>query len=98
MQFLKKNYEKIVLAVVIIVALGVVVFLPFVVSGEKKKLDDLENSVTERNPKPLEPLNLGREDTFVARSKTAVSLDLARPHKVFNPVRFQLKADRTLLR
>jgi hypothetical protein len=98
MQFLKKNYEKILLAVVVIVALGVVASLPFVVSNEKKKQDELENSVITHNPKPLEPLNLSREDAFVARSKTQVNLDLVRPHKVFNPVRFQLKADHTLLR
>jgi len=98
MQFLKQNYEKIVLALVIIVALGVVAFLPIMVSKEKKKLDDLENSVTVRNPKPLPPVDLKREDAFVARSKTAVSLNLSQPHKIFNPVRFQLKADRTLLR
>jgi hypothetical protein len=41
---------------------------------------------------------LSREDAFLARSKTQVSLDLTKPHKVFNPVRFQLKADHTLLR
>jgi hypothetical protein len=98
MQFLKKNYEKIVLAVVILVALAVVACLPIVVSKEKQKLDDLESSVTQRNPKPLPPVDLSREDAFVARSKTPVGLDLARPHKVFNPVRFQMKADRTILR
>jgi len=46
----------------------------------------------------LEPLDLTKEDTFLSRSKTTIALDLTRPHKIFNPVRFQLKADGTLLR
>ena len=46
MQFLKKNYEKIVLAVVVLVTLGVVAFLPIMVSQEKQKLDDLEHQAS----------------------------------------------------
>jgi len=98
MQFLKKNYEKIVLAVVVLAALGIVAFLPIMVSQETKKLDDLESSVTVHNPKPLPALDLTREDTFLKRSKTSVSLNLADPHKIFNPVRFQLKPGNVLFR
>jgi hypothetical protein len=98
MQFLKKNYEKIVLAVVVIAALGVVAFLPIMVSREKQKLDELENQAIPHNPKPLDPLDLSKEDAFVKRSKAAISLNLYEPHKIFNPVRWQLKPDRTLLR
>jgi cell division septation protein DedD len=98
MQFLKKIYEKILLGVVVLAALGVVAFLPIMVSQEKQKLDDLESKVIPHNPKALPDLNLSREDTFLNRSKGTVALDLTRPHKIFNPVRFQLKPDRTLLR
>ena len=45
MQFLKKNYEKIVLGAVVVIALGIVAFLPIMVSQENKKLDDLEKKV-----------------------------------------------------
>jgi hypothetical protein len=97
MQFLKKNYEKILLGVVVLATLGIVAFLPILVSQEKKSLDEMENVVIPPNPKPLEPLNLAREDTFLNRSKAPVVLDLSSPYKVFNPVRYQLKADGTLL-
>jgi hypothetical protein len=92
MQFLKKNYEKILLAVVVIAALGVVAFLPIMVSQQKHKLDDLENQATTKKPKPLPPLDLSRDDTLLARGKTNVSLNLAGAQKIFNPVRWQMKA------
>jgi hypothetical protein len=98
MQFLKKNYEKIVLAVVVIAALGIVAFLPLMVSHEKQKLDDLENVAVPKNPKPLPPLDLSKEDAFLKQAQTPVTLNLAEPHKIFNPVRWQLTASRTLLR
>lgn len=91
MQFLKKNYEKIILGVVVLATLGLVACLPFMVSSEKQKLNDLENNVTVHNPKPLEPLNLTKEDEFISRAKTAITLNLDKPHRVFNPVRWQLK-------
>ena len=92
MQFLKKNYEKIILGVVVLATLGVVAFLPILVSQERKKLDDLENNVIPHHPKPLDPLDLTKEDEFLARSKSSsISLNLEKPHKIFNPVRWQLK-------
>ena len=92
MQFLKKNYEKIVLAVVVLAALGVVAFLPIMVSREKQQLDELENQAFPHNPKPLEHVDLSQYDKFVQRAKTTVTLNLAdNTHKIFNPVRFQLK-------
>lgn len=96
MQFLKKNYEKIVLAVVVIAALGVVAFLPIMVSQQKQRLDELENQVIPQNPKPLPPLDLSRDDVYLQRAKTPVRLDLANPHKIFNPYRWQMKADHTV--
>jgi hypothetical protein len=97
MQFLKKNYEKILLGVVVLATLGIVAFLPILVSREKQNLDAMENVVIPPHPKPLEPLDLSREDKFLNRSKAPVVLDLSSPYKVFNPVRYQLKADGTLL-
>ena len=48
MQFLKKNYEKVLLAAVIIAALGVVAFLPILVPF----LDRLSGGVSNRTPGP----------------------------------------------
>jgi len=91
MQFLKKNYEKIILGVVVLATLGVVAFLPILVSQERTKLATLEEQVIPRHPKALPPLDLSKEDEFISRSRTAVALNLDTPHKIFNPVRWQLK-------
>src|SRR5882757_322850 len=92
MQFLKKNYEKIVL--------GAVAFLPIMVSQENKKLDELENQALPPRPKPLPPLELDKLDAMVKRSQVGVSLNLSGnqsgSHKIFNPVRWQMKADHTI--
>ena len=98
MQFLKKNYEKIVLAVVVLAALGVVAFLPILVSKEKKDLVELETGIVTKPVKPLTPPDLSKDDAFLSRSKTSVSLNLAEPHKIFNPVRWQLKPGNVLFR
>jgi hypothetical protein len=39
----------------------------------------------------LAPLDLGKEDDFISRAHNAISLNLDKPHKMFNPVRWQLK-------
>lgn len=96
MQFLKKNYEKIVLAVVVVAALGIVAFLPIMVSQQRQKLDDLENQALPLHPKELPPLDLTKQDAFLQRGKATVNLNLADPHKIFNPYRWQMKADRTI--
>lgn len=88
MQFLKKNYEKILLAAVVLAALAVVACLPIVVSREKQQLDQLENSLVTRKPKPLQPLDLQPMQVMLDRAQTTAVLDLT--NRLFNPVRWQL--------
>jgi hypothetical protein len=92
MQFLKKNYEKILLAVVVLAALGVVACLPILVSQEKQKLDELEQSYLPKHPKPLPPLDLKPQEALLARVQTKAFLDVSETNetdKLFNPVRWQ---------
>jgi hypothetical protein len=91
MQFLKKNYEKVLLAVVIVLALGIVACLPILVSGEKQKLDDALAKVIDRPAKPLPPLDLTKVDALIKNAQTSVTLDL-NSHHLFNPVRWQRDA------
>lgn len=91
MQFLKKNYEKIILGVVVLATLVLVASLPFMVSSEKQKLDEQVKEVTHPKPVPLQPLDLSKEDDFISRAHNAITLNLDKPHKLFNPVRWQLK-------
>ena len=72
MQFLKKNYEKILLAVVVLAALGVVAYLPILVSQEKQKLDDLLNGVIHKAAKPMAPADFKQVDAFLQRAQNRV--------------------------
>jgi hypothetical protein len=91
MQFLKKNYEKVILGVVVLATLVLLACLPFMVSSEKEKLTAQVTTVIHPSAKALDPLNLTNEDMFIARAQNAISLNLETPHKIFNPVRWQLK-------
>ena len=91
MQFIKKNYEKVILGVVVLATLVLVASLPFMVSSEKKKLDDQVGTVIHPQVHPLQPLDLSKEDDFISRAHNAISVNLDKPHKMFNPVRWQLK-------
>ena len=90
MQFLKKNYEKILLAVIVLAALGVVLFLSILVSNEKHRLDDLTNSIQPKHPKTFPPLDLKAEQDLLARAQSRVSLDFSSSNRIFNPVRWQM--------
>jgi hypothetical protein len=91
MQFLKKNYEKIILGVVVLAALGLVASLPFLVSSEKQKLAEQEQTVIKFNSTPLQSLDMSKEDEFIQRAHQSIAVNLDSPHKIFNPVRWQLK-------
>ncbi len=97
MQFLKKNYEKILLALVVVAALGVVCFLPILVSQEKEKLDNLEHGASRPITKGEPPVDLSADDTLLKRPDASVTLNLAAPHKIFNPVRWQQKASGAII-
>jgi hypothetical protein len=93
MQFLKKNYEKILLAVIVLAALAVVLFLTILVSNEKKRLDDLTNSYLPKHPKAFPPLDLKAYQDLQVRAQTRVSLDFSSSNRIFNPVRWQMGRD-----
>src|ERR1051325_9901167 len=96
MQFLKKHYEKILLAVIALAALGAVACLPILVSNEKQKLDDLENIILTKRNETLPGLNLSEAQALLKKTESLVYLDLSGSNKVFNPVRWQMKPDGTL--
>lgn len=98
MQFLKKNYEKILLAAVVLAALGVVACLPVLVNGEKAKLEEMERSFFPQHAKVLPPLNLKSGEALLDRVQTNAYLNISQTNKLFNPVRWQKAADGRLFR
>jgi hypothetical protein len=88
MQFLKKNYEKILLGLVmcgLVVAVG---FLPFLVTSEKAKLEEQRTSLISRPVRPLESPVTERYDLMLRQVKTPAALDLTSTNRLFNPLRW----------
>ena len=89
MQFLKKNYEKILLGLVLFGFIVAVVFLVLYVSNEKDAQEKRRDSIINRPVKPLEPPVLTGADVLFQRAAALVSLDLSTTNRLFNPLRWQ---------
>jgi hypothetical protein len=98
MDFLKKHYEKALLGAVLFGLVVGAAFLPLMIIGERRILEDKSNVMLGRQPKPLPPLNLSRQEELINRAETPVSLDLSRTNRLFNPMRWQQTADGHLVK
>lgn len=77
MEFLKKNYEKVLLGIVLLGATVCVALLPFIISGKRKALEEVRTTVLNRQVKELPPLSLARHDAAVARAQAPVRLNFS---------------------
>ena len=93
MQFLKKNYEKVLLGLVLLGLVGTVVFLLFYVANEKQAQDERRTKIINRPVKPLDPPVLTEAEMLVQRVTLPVSLDLSTTNKLFHPLRWQKAQD-----
>jgi hypothetical protein len=90
MQFIKKNYEKILLGLVLIGLVVVAVFLMFLVSSEKEEQARLRDSIHQRTPKALPDPDLTRVDALLHRVQGPLYLNFSdSTNKLFNPERWQ---------
>ena len=93
MQFLKKNYEKVLLGLVLVGLVGTVIFLLFYVSSEKQQQEERRNKIINRPVKPLDPPELAPAEALLSRSALPVSFNLSTTNKLFNPLRWQKAQD-----
>jgi hypothetical protein len=93
MDFLKKNYEKLLLGIVLLGLAVAVGFLPFVIASQKQSLEDLRSSVRPVNVKPLTNLDLTLAESAVKRAGTPAMIDFGPPNRLFNPMPWQRAAD-----
>src|SRR5262245_34437554 len=99
MQFIKKNYEKILLGLVLIGGVVISVFMLLMVSNEKSAQTERTNKNTTGAPRPLQPPELTRADELNRKAATPVMLSLSdSTHKLFNPERWQKAADGRLVK
>jgi hypothetical protein len=98
MEFLKKNYEKILLGAVLLGLAVLVVVLFLWVGNEKQKLEQRTSTFITRTTKPAPPLNLDYYDEVLQKMKTPPVLDLSMTNRLFNPVKWQKAPDGKLIK
>jgi hypothetical protein len=98
MDFLKKHYEKIILSLVLLGLVGALVFLPVLISIDQQKLDDMKNAVLVKSPKPLPFLDMSQFDNVLGRLNSPVGYDFSTTNKLFNPMQWQITADKKLIK
>src|SRR5277367_3482315 len=89
MDFIKKHYEKIVLSVVLLGLVGALVFLPVLISNDRQKQEDMKEEVIPKRPKPLQPLDMSRQDNVIARLQSPYDLDFSTTNRLFNPLEWK---------
>ena len=98
MDFLKKNYEKVLLGVVLLGLAVAVGFLPFKIASEKQKLEDLRNQLIHPNVKPLTNVDLTGPEIVLKRMAAPAEVDFSAPNRLFNPMMWQKAADGRLIK
>ncbi len=97
MDFLKKNYEKILLGVVLLGLALAAAFLPFLVSSQKQKLEDVRQTLIPKAPKPLTNLDLTLPTKALQRMTSLAVIDFSTGNKLFNPRPWRKRADGVLI-
>ena len=97
MDFIKKNYDKIILCAVLLGVIGFLVFLPFAIFSEQGALKDAHDRVTNPRPVPLPPVDLARQTNVTERVTTSSGFDFSSTNKLFNPIEWKKAADGTLI-
>ena len=98
MDFIKKNYEKNVLGLVLAGLIGALVFMLFYISSDRQQMEEHSNSVTHPKTALLTNLDLTVQRSTLARLKSPYALDFETGNKVFNPMVWQKGSDGTPIR
>ncbi len=99
MQFIKKNFEKILLAIVLVGLVAVAIFMVFLVQNEKDRLSQQRDMITRRNVKPLDPISMTAQEELLKRAGTSVAFFYSdNTNKLFNPVRWQRTPDGRIIK
>jgi hypothetical protein len=88
MDFIKKNWEKVLLGVVLIGLALAVALLPLKIESEKESLEAIRLQMSP-SPKPLPPVDLAGSEGLLKRFSTPPALDFSAGHRLFNPVLWQ---------
>ncbi|HEU5396337.1 MAG TPA: hypothetical protein VFV81_04165, partial [Verrucomicrobiae bacterium] len=98
MEFLKKNYEKVILSVVLLGLVGVLIAMWFVIQADQQKMSTFKDMIFNTPNKPLPELDLASDTQALQRLKSPFKLDLESTNHLFNPVEWQRMNDGRLVR
>ena len=93
MEFVKKNYEKVLLGLVLFGLVVAVAFLPFLVANEKQAQEDRRNKIFSQKVPPLAAPDLSGVVNLLKRAATPLTLDFSAPNRLFNPMDWQRTPD-----
>lgn len=98
MDFLKKNYEKVLLGVVLLGLAVAAAFLPFKIASDKQDLENKRNTLIHPNVKPLTNQDLTVPDSVLKRMAMPTTIDFSSPNRLFNPMAWQKAMDGRLIK
>ncbi len=96
MNFLKNHFEKLILALALVLSVGGIVFVIMQISAGKQQLESSLES-PRRSPKQYEPVELDSYAEELTRISQPISVGIVGEHELLNPVRWE-EANGSLLR
>ena len=94
----KRHYEKVILALALLVLIGAVVYLNQMKNAENEKIDTYDKGITRRKPKPVQVVDMGVLSSAMAQATNPPASDFSPPHNLFNPVKWQQRPDGTRIK
>ena len=93
MDFIKKNWEKVLLGVVLVGLAVAVAFLPLRIASERETLKQTSEAILNPTVKALTELDMASADAALKRFSSPLVLDFSTDHRLFNPVLWQKAVD-----
>jgi hypothetical protein len=93
MEFIKRNYEKVILSLVLLGLVGVLAFMPVLIFYDQQKMAALRTEYIPRKVEALPPQDLSRQQAVLDRLKSPGKLDFSTTNKLFNPVQWRRQKD-----
>ena len=95
---LKRHYEKVILAFALVGLVGAVFYLNQMKSADNEKIDKYNQNIGRRKTKPISSVDISALAEAMRHATNPPSIALAPPHNLLNPVKWQMKPDKTLLK
>jgi hypothetical protein len=89
----KRHYEKVILALALLVLIGAVVYLNQMKNAENEKIETYEKGTLKRKPKPVQVVDLSVLSSAMSHATNPPALNFSPPHNLFNPVKWQQDRD-----